>query len=178
MLHAARLDSDRNGVVRLAYAARDPDAHPNMFVVAESSASRPVYVAIVDLTDRFKMTAHLGDGWLHPDQPFVGWGGFAAPFKIPEERLTSALDGGRPAVVRDWIKLVVAEERFEPSAFLLPALDEPTDRAGGARAEPLTTIDRIAGRALTRDGPDVPPAGAVADWTTFTIEVVTQLPLV
>ena len=87
-----------------------------------------------------------------------------------------ALPAGRPLVpgasARDWLKVVVSDVAFQATSFDLDALDEPVARSAGARRSPQNTLERIAGRAVTRDigGGDEPPAVRWAA-TTVTLEV-------
>ena len=57
--------------------------------------------------------------------------------------------------MRDWLKLIASEQRFDSDAYALPNLDGVVTRSASARrAGRPSVLDRIGNRALTRDAGD------------------------
>ncbi|MEH0433698.1 caspase family protein [Streptomyces stelliscabiei] len=151
-----------DGAVHLPY----PSAHqtPQVYVYLHNLSDRPLFVALLNLTDRYRCHAGLFSGDHIPaGGTAVAHGGRPVSVSIPRERLSRA-----EPEVRDWLKVVAAERRFSSDAFELPVLDgaHPSVRAvGGGILETL---------ALRRDFGDAPQE--VYEWTTSILEVRTHLP--
>ena len=144
---------------------------PRIFVRVGNTADRPLYVALLDLTDRFA----CGTG-LFPTQRIaaghrvVAWDGAPIPVDLPSGRRVAP-----GAMARDWIKVVVSESDFDASAFELHALDDPPPPDSKVRGG-SSTLDRLARRALTRAGGVPDPPSAASQWATRTIPVVISVP--
>jgi len=139
---------------------------PYVYLVVRNRSAADLWVAVLDLTDRFRCHAVL-------ETTLVGAG---VELSLEDRRpIPVALPVGRPlvpgATARDWLKVVVSDVAFQATSFDLDALDEPVTRSAGGRRSPRNTLERIAGRAVTRhSGGGEPP---VVRWaaTTVTLEV-------
>ncbi|MFF8289102.1 hypothetical protein ACF068_07760 [Streptomyces sp. NPDC016309] len=111
--------------------------------------NRPLFVALLNLTDRYRCHAGLFPGDHIPaGGTAVAHGGQPVSVSIPREQL-SRVD----PEVRDWLAVVAAERRFSSDAFELPALDgaHPSVRVMGGRI--------LESLALRRDFGDAPQRG-------------------
>jgi Caspase domain len=147
---------------------------PRIFLRVGNTADRPLYVAVLDLTDRFACsTALFPTQRIAAGHRVLAWEGAPIPVDLPSGR---QVEPGASA--RDWIKVVVSESDFEASAFELHALDEPRrPRRTVRRAS--SPLDQLARRALTRElsGAAAPSGRSAAlGWATRTIPVVTRVP--
>jgi len=162
-----------DGGYALAYE-RCPDGSwrpPHVFVELRNRSDDDLYVAVLDLTDRFRCHSVLPTELLGRARPFALWAGAPIPASLPT---------GRPvvpgALARDWLKVVVSDVAFDATSFDLDALDEPVSRRATARAAPRNTLERIAGKARSRDigaADDTPP---VARWAATTVTLETRVP--
>ena len=113
-----------------------------------------LYVAVLDLTDRFRCHAVL-------PTTLLGAGPHVRPV-VGRRRSRRRLPAGRPvapgAAARDWLKVVVSDVDFDATSFDLAALDEPVDRAAASvrrrrRATPSSgSPPRAASRRRPRAG--------------------------
>jgi len=153
------LGPDGEGLLRLPYRREQGTwVAPTVFVRLRNLADRPLYCVLLDLTGRHKIHAGLFRG------AFVGAGrcasaldGRPVQFRLP--------DGERPAAgarIRDWLKLVVAEEEFAGRPFEQGDLAE----AGSRGVLPRPAMTRDAGGPHTN----------TADWTTAMVGVETAVP--
>jgi hypothetical protein len=144
---------------------------PSVFMDVRNTSDDDLYVAVLDLTDRFRCHAVLPTVRLAAGHTLSLWDGAPIPLTLPS---------GRPvvpgAVARDWLKIVVSDVDFDATAFDLPALDEPAATRDVRRSGVWSTLSRVAARAVSRDiGDDVPPPVA-ARWAADTIAVETTVP--
>jgi hypothetical protein len=79
------------------------------------------------------------------------------------------------ASVRDWLKLIVAEEPVNSLAFALPSLDEPPTRGIGL-LQIRGFVDRLGLRATHRGVAGVAENGIGGDWTTAIVPLVCEVP--
>lgn len=149
----------------------DGYAPPRIFVRVGNTADHPLYVALLDLTDRFACsTALFPTQRIAAGHRVLAWEGASIPVDLPAGRPVEPGDSAR-----DWIKVVVSESDFDASAFELHALDEPPPPRPAARGA-RSTLDRLARRALTRDIGAAGAPSAAPEWATRTIPVVTCVP--
>jgi hypothetical protein len=157
---------------RLAYGRAADDGGwvaPRVFLELRNTTNDELAVAVLDLTDRYRC---------HPVLPTVRLAG-GHTFSVADGKpLPVALPAGRTvepgARVRDWIKVVVSDVDFDATAFDLPALDEPVAPPAGTRSA-RSALERLAGRAVTRDF-DAGPPPQVVRWSASTIAVETVVP--
>jgi hypothetical protein len=141
----------------------------------ENTSDEDLYVALLDLTDRFGCATGLfPTERLAAKHTVSVWTGKPIPIQLPKAREVRS-----GASVRDWLKLIVSESDFDSSAFVLGALDDPTSRdAPTSRGVPTSTLARLAAVALTRDigDDDGAPPPAAPEWCATTTPVVTTVP--
>ncbi|MBE1491929.1 caspase family protein [Plantactinospora soyae] len=170
-LHRPGLRADADGAVRLRYryVAGRP-VPPRAFVRIHNGTDRPLYCALLDLTERYRVHTDLFAG------DVVAAGGTAAA--SAGRPIWFALPHGQPpmpgARTRDWLKLLVAEEAFNARPFEMPQLDAPWPPGSRAPIGLLGIVDRLGHRMMYRDA--VPDAPAAYDWTTVTLPVLTEVP--
>jgi hypothetical protein len=130
-----------------------------------------LFVAVLDLTDRFRCHAVLPTVRLAAGHTLSLWDGAAIPLTLP---------AGRPvvpgAVARDWLKIVASDVDFDATAFDLPALDEPAATREVRRSGVWSTLSRVAARAVSRDIGDDGPPPVAARWAADTIAFETTVP--
>jgi hypothetical protein len=140
------------GDLRLAYrragATWEP---PSIFIRLRNHAGRRLFCVLLDLTDRYRAHPKLFPGaFIAPGEVGAAFEGRPIPVTLPKDR-----EAAPGAVVKDWFKVIAADEEFSSSAYELPRLDEP-----GARG--------------VRRAPSGAPAGG--DWTTSIVGLVTEVP--
>ncbi|MDT3396581.1 caspase family protein [Streptomyces sp. B1866] len=158
------------GEVRCAYA---PDGTPpRVRVRIHNGSDRTLWCVLLDLTDSYASSPALYPG------DFVGPGRTALALR--GEPVWLYLPEGRPAVpgasVRDWLKLIVAENELNTEPFRLPAWS-PASPGAGARGGVGGAVLRLAavgaGPAGSRDAGGEPGPGR---WGTVTVAVRTAVP--
>ncbi len=144
---------------------------PRVFVELRNESEDDLYVAVLDLTDRFRCHAVLPTELVGHGRSYALWSGAPIPASLP---------AGRPvapgAAARDWLKVVVSDVDFDATSFDLAALDEPSARGPSTRGAPRNTLERIAARAHRRDFAAADPAPPVARWAATTITIDTRVP--
>jgi hypothetical protein len=161
---------------QLAYRqVNDAFVPPQVFVQLENTSDEDLYVAVLDLTDRFGCATGLfPTERVAPKHTVSVWNGKPVPVELPKGREVRS-----GASVSDWLKVIVSESDFDSSAFVLGALDDPKSReAPTSRGAPTSTLARLAAVALTRTfgGDDGAPPPAAPEWCATTIPVVTKVP--
>ncbi len=153
---------------------RDADGDwvaPRVFLELASGAGRDLYVAVLDLTDRFRCHPVLPTERIAAGHRFALWSGAPIPVELP---------AGRPVVAgasaKDWLLVVVSDVDFDAAAFELGALDDPVTRSAAPRRAPRNTIERLAAKALDRDI-GVPVADGSDDgWTAAVVAIEVRVP--
>ena len=139
---------------------------PYVYVDVVNRTDDELYVAVLDLTDRYRCAELLATEELAPRARRALLDGRALSVTLPAER--PVVPG---ASARDWLLVLVSDTEFAASAFELPALNEPLARSAEA-VTARNTLERLAARAVRRDIQAV-EAPAVARWAAFatTLEV-------
>ena len=173
-LPAGRVPLPTDGSCVLAYE-RQLDGSwlaPAVFMQLHSGADRDLFVAVLDLTDRFRC---------HPVVPAVKLAARHVLALNDGDPLPTALPDGVPiepgASVRDWLKVIVSDVDFEATSFTMQQLDAPPLPA--TRGIPRSTLDRLAAKATRRDiGAAIDPGGStpVAQWTASTLVLEVRVP--
>jgi hypothetical protein len=162
----------RDGDIRLSYRRTATGWEPPyVFVYIHNRSDRSLYCALLDLTDGFRCHARLFPGdRIPPGGWAVAYEGRPVDVSIPRNRL----EAGKTDV-RDWFKLIAAEDRFEVGAFELPDLSTASALRPVARQQGTgSTFARLTGRAADRDaGGD---AAGASEWSTVLVSVRTVLP--
>ena len=156
---------------RLTYTRRgDAWSPPAMLLRLANTSDGDLFVAVLDLTDRFRCHASLfPTARITAGHTVAIWDGRPVQAGLPADR--PVVSG---AEARDWLKVIVSETDFDASAFEMTALDEPFHATRSAPGS-ASTLERLASRVLTRDigaGPD--PGTHDPDWCaeTYAIRIV------
>ena len=145
---------------------------PAVFMQLQSHADHDLYVAVLDLTDRFRCHAAVPTVKLGPGRPLALNDGNPLPATLPDG---VPIEPGRS--VRDWLKLIVSDVDFEATSFTMQQLDGPPPPV--SRSVPRSTLDRLAAKAVRRDlGAAVQPGSPtpVAQWTASTLVLEVRVP--
>jgi hypothetical protein len=163
---------DTCGEVRLAYRwIGDQWVAPRVFIRLRNTSARRLWCVLLDLNDRYG--AHTG---LFPgDFVAAATVGAALEGRPIEVRLPQRRPMEPGASVRDWLKLIVAEEPVNSLAFALPSLDEPPTRGIGL-LQIRGFVDRLGLRATHRGVAGVAENGIGGDWTTAIVPLVCEVP--
>ena len=154
---------------RVEYA-RAPDGswtEPSIYIDVRNDSDEQLYVAVLDLTDRYKCEVL--------QQATVLSGGVT--FALSEARPLPVRLPGRPvdpvpgSSARDWLQVLVSDVPFDASSFTLPALDKPDTRSA-TRGAPRGLLERLAAKAVARDVGAAEPVAARWGASTVTLEVV------
>jgi caspase domain-containing protein len=155
------LEAGTEGLIRLRYRWENGAWRaPTVLVLLHNTTDRPLYCVLLNLTERYRIHAALFPG------EFIGGGrtgaalhGRPVQFSLPGGAVPAA--GAR---VRDWLKLIVAEEEFGSRPFEQDALGEPSRRGA---------LPRVA---MTRDAGDGDDPDDRYDWATTTVGLLTEVP--
>ena len=146
--------------------------NPAVFLTLTNTTDRPLWVALLDLTDRFKChsllfpTAQIATGHTAATRD-----GARVDVTLPDDR--PVLSGAK---ARDWLMVIVSTVEFNAASFDLPQLGEPATRSSAAVGRPRSTLERLAGRALTRSVGDKGPPHPASEWCATTIPLTTVVP--
>jgi hypothetical protein len=165
------LATDGSCVLEFAARADGGWDRPAVFMELHNHADRDLFVAVLDLTDRFRC------------HPVVQTEQLAAGRRLAINQgqpITASLpDGVEPtsgAKVRDWLKVIVSDVDFEASSFTMQQLDDPPPPQTRS-AGPRSTIDRLAGKAVRRDlGGDPSDDTPIAEWSASTLVLEVRVP--
>jgi hypothetical protein len=161
-----------SGGYQFTYRQKDGEwSPPSVFMDVRNSSDDDLYVAVLDLTDRFRCHAVLPTVRLAAGHTLSLWDGAPIPLTLPAGR--AVVPG---AVARDWLKTVVSDVDFDATAFDLPALDDPAAARDVSRSGVWSTLSRVAARAVSRDIGDDGPPPVAARWAAGTIAVETTVP--
>jgi hypothetical protein len=161
-----------SGGYQFAYR-RDGDewVPPYVRLDVHNTSDDDLFVAVLDLTDRFRCHAVLPTVRLATGHTLALWDGAPIPLTLPRDR---PVEPG--AAARDWLKVVVSDVDFDAAAFDLPALDEPARARDVTRSVTWSTLARVAARAVSRDLGDDGPPPVAARWAADTIAFETTVP--
>ena len=139
-----------------------------MFVEVCNLTDEALWVAVLDLTDRFRCHAALPTVALAAGHRHALADGAVIPVSLP---------AGRPvepgATARDWLKVIVSDVDFDASVFDLPALDEPpAERVGHPWVEAVEHARAVGHQGGDASGGAVTP-DAVSRWTASTVLIET-----
>jgi len=160
-----------DGGYQLVYSTSG-GTNPAVFMTLTNTTDRPLWVALLDLTDRFKCDSSLFQtAPIAAGHTAVTYDGAPIPVTLPDGRAV------RPgAIARDWLMVVVSSVEFNAASFDLPQLGEPATRSSAAVGRARSTLERLAGRALTRDMGDKGPPPPASEWCATTIPLTTVVP--
>ena len=142
-----------------------------MFIELHSHADRDLFVAVLDLTDRFRC---------HPVVPTIKLGA-GRPFAVADgDPIPASLPADEPVVpgasVRDWLKVIVSDVDFDASSFTMQQLDQPPPPRTRSAPAFRSTLERLAARAITRDIGGGPTDATPAQWSASTLVLEVRVP--
>lgn len=158
-----------DGRLEISY---DGERAPTFTVTLTNTTTRPLWSALLDLTEAYGIFTDAfpsGSTSLDP--------GASVEVALAGQ-LSDELWQAGTVMVTDHLKIVTSTLEFDPRSLEQPELDvdvaraPPVVRGGG---QPHSTLDRLLVRVATRSGTAAPP-GAVADWRTDDLYVVTRRP--
>ncbi|EGJ29601.1 MULTISPECIES: caspase family protein [Moorena] len=153
---------------------------PRFKIKLKNTSNEPLYCAVLDLTDRYAVSAELLDGggiWLEPrgqegDEAWVNRGNPICP-TVPKQLWQKA----GITEVKDILKLIICSTEFDATLLQQPELDLPprllpTPRCGNG------TLNRLMQRIPARDLRSRPEEDEIYDdWLTSQISITTVRPL-
>ncbi|KYC43826.1 caspase [Scytonema hofmannii PCC 7110] len=167
--------------IRLEYQQENGKwRQPTFKIKLKNTTQEPLYCALLDLNDRYAVTAELLDGggiWLQPsgqvgDEASVNRGNPIYP-SVPKQLWQNA----GITEVKDILKLIVCTTEFDATLLEQPELDlpqrvSPTPRRGHG------TLNRLMQRIPSRDLRSRPEEDEIYDdWVTSQISMTTVRPL-
>jgi hypothetical protein len=161
------------GAYHLSYRMPDGGSPqpPRVFIEVCNVTDEALWVAVLDLTDRFRCHAVLPTVALAAGHRHALADGAVIPVSLPTGR---PVESG--ATARDWMKVIVSDVDFDATVFDLAALDEPpAERSVTRAARPLSTLERLATKVVTRGDAAVTP-DAVSRWAASTVLITTAVP--
>jgi len=141
---------------------------PRIYLDLRNTSDADLFVAVLDLTDRYRCSAVLPTVRLAAGHTYALWDGRSIPIELPADRPVQP-----GAAVRDWLKVVASDVDFDAVAFDLAALGEPVE-VQRSTTRSRNTLERLAAKAARRDIGGPPPP--VARWTATTIPLETVIP--
>ncbi|GIF05192.1 caspase family protein [Actinoplanes siamensis] len=148
-----------DGLIRMEYLRRAGGwVAPTAFIRLHNTSDQPLFCVLLDLTGRYRIHAGLFPGeFVGPRRTGAALHGRPVQFRLPARTPVEP-----KAQIRDWLKLIVAEDEFAALPFEQGSIDD-----AGRRGVPApVTMHRDAGGA--EDDP--------YDWTAVTLGVVTVVP--
>ncbi len=142
---------------------------PKVFLRVDNTWDRPLFVALLSLTDRFRIHADFfPGGFLDGGSSVAAGDGQAVESMLPPDRLV------RPgARVRDWLMLIVSEARFDSDFLTLPQLGDAGGK-GLPGTEPADIVEHLALKARHRGAVGAP--ATAGDWWVSHVALDTRVP--
>ena len=135
---------------------------------------RDLYVAVLDLTDRFRCHAVV------PTRPAGGRTHAGAERRRPDpgDAAGRRARSSRARSVRDWLKVIVSDVDFDATSFTMPQLDDPPPAVSRGRAALDARAARRRGGAAATSAPacDAARATPVAEWAASTLVLEVRVP--
>jgi len=164
---------DVDGAYRFTYVAEHGQSRPRKYTVkVTNNAGKPLWVALVDLTDTYGIYADAlseGAAELGDNQ--------SLPIRLSTEVPDGLWEQGVTEVT-DLLKIICSTEEFDPRTLEQGDLDITAElRPSGVRAAPKSTLDRLLQRIGTRRArPEGGDGEATADWFARDVQVVSVRP--
>ena len=157
--------------IRLVYRQENGKwKKPPFKVKLKNTSDQPLYCAVLDLTQQYKVDSGLfetGGVWLQPGQEAWALGGKTIYSEIPNELLTQGINE-----FTDIYKLIVSTSEFDATLLEQDKLDLPhTKRAFGARKK--GTLNRLMHQIQSRDFSTTQDEEEYNDWVTSQIMITT-----
>ncbi|ARV60554.1 caspase [Nostocales cyanobacterium HT-58-2] len=148
---------------------------PSFRIKLKNTAQEPLYCALLDLTDRYAVSASLFDGgglWLQPGQEAWALGGNSIYPTVPEKLWREQ----GITEVKDILKLLVSTAEFDATLLEQPELDLPS-RSVPTPRRGQGTLNRLMNRIPSRDLRAKPEEEELYDdWVSSQITITTVRP--
>jgi pimeloyl-ACP methyl ester carboxylesterase len=160
--------------IRLEYARENGKwRSPTFKVKLENTSNESLYCALLDLSDRYAVSASLlptGGIWLKPGEEAWALGGDPIYPTVPQKLWTQGV-----TEVRDILKLIVSTAEFDATLLEQEELDLPftPKRAVGKRQG---TLNRLMSRVQSRALRAQPEEEEYDDWVASQISITTVRP--
>ncbi len=169
--------------IRLEYGLKDgKEVEPTFKVGMTNNSNRRLYCGLLDLTQRFRVSAGLlsaGCVKLEPGETAWGYQGRPIPTTVPKEVWEQGV-----IEYKDLLKLIVCTDEFDARLLEQPSLDMPRQKS------PAKGITRGETRGISRDGSlnhlmrklqtrdaGESEATAIDDWLATEVSFTTVRPL-
>lgn len=147
---------------------------PTFKIKLTNTSNIPLYCALLDLTDRYEVSAELlatGGIWLEPGQEAWALDGKAIYSTVDQELWKQGV-----TKAQDILKLIVSAAEFDATLLEQDKLDVPT-RAINAPKRVQGTLNRLMSRVTTRGFSSQPATEDVYDdWIASQISITTLRP--
>ncbi|WP_347353655.1 caspase family protein [Intrasporangium sp.] len=165
-----------DGGYRIEYLTSDRSRPRGYTVTLTNTTQRPLWVALLDLTDTFGIYADALENGSERIAP-----GESRPIELLTDVPDVLWEQGVTEVT-DVLKVIVSTEEFDPRPMTQDdlAVSAPTPREAvgtrGASGIPASTLDRLLRRVGTRRARPQSAGEAAADWYTADLTVVSVRP--
>jgi pimeloyl-ACP methyl ester carboxylesterase len=181
--NAVQMQIDVNGVeqqatdLRLEYQyANGKWVQPTFRLKLQNTWTEPLYCSLLDLTERFSVSAELlpgGGVWLQPGEEAWALEGNLFYCTVPKELWQQGV-----TEFQDLLKLIVSTAEFDATLLQQDKLDLPVTRSLTRSAgHKGGTLNRLMNRVTTRDIGREPESDEVCDdWVTSQVQFTTVRP--
>ena len=104
---------------------------PSVFIDLHNRSDEDLFVALLDLTERYRCDPILPTQLLPAGSSVSMWDGSSVPVSLPAGRAVTPGARGR-----DWLKVLASDVAFDANSFELPALDHADPPRPTARTAP------------------------------------------
>ncbi|MCP6762317.1 MAG: caspase family protein [Fischerella sp. CENA71] len=147
---------------------------PTFKVKLKNTSQEPLYCALLDLTERYAVSAGLFDGggvWLQPQQEAWALGGREIYATVPEKLWRQGM-----TQMKDVLKLIVSTAEFDATLLEQEELDLPS-RLVKQASRGKGTLNRLMNRVLSRNLVAMPEEEELYDdWIASQIVITTVRP--
>ena len=168
-------DKELNGAdIRIEYRYLDNKwVRPEIKIRLENKGDRRLHVALLDLTETYKISTALmeqGSIRLEPGETAWAYRGRPIPVTVPDEIWKQGV-----VEYKDILKLIVCTDEFDSRLMAQPAPDLPRPATRAMPGLPKGSLDRLMQRVQTRDMGDDETASP-ADWNATAVTFTTVRP--
>ena len=161
--------------LRLSYYQENGNwQQPTFKVKLTNNSSQPLYCALLDLSDRFAVTAELfatGGVWLEPGESAWALDGQPIYSTVDKQLWSQGI-----TETKDILKLIASTAEFDATLLELNELDLPT-RAIASPKRGKGTLNRLMSRVQTRAFSSQAETEVYDDWMTSQVHITTVRPL-
>ncbi|QDL11787.1 caspase family protein [Brasilonema octagenarum UFV-E1] len=148
---------------------------PSLRIKLKNTTHEPLYCSVLDLTDRYAVSADLFDGgglWLQPGQEAWALGGDSISATVPEKLWWEQ----GITEVKDILKLIVSTAEFDATLLEQSELDLPSRSVSTLRGG-KGTLNRLMNRIPSRDITAKPQEEELCDdWVSSQMTITTVRP--